>query len=134
MSVKFAIRTEGLTETLEMLGRFPERAKDLLSGGLYTVAEEVMTRAKEIVPVDTGNLKSTGHVAPPEIRGNEASVELGFGGTAGKGTEVGYAFYVHEDMTAHHRVGQAKYLEQPLSEAMDKIDDRLAENIEHALR
>ena len=29
------------------------------------------------------------------------------------GYEMPYAMYVHEDLTKHHPIGQAKYLEQP---------------------
>src|SRR5438445_698014 len=32
------------------------------------------------------------------------------------GTSVAYAIFVHEDLEAHHPVGQAKFLEQPARE------------------
>lgn len=32
-----------------------------------------------------------------------------------------YAIYVHEDMEAHHPVGQAKYLEQPVRTMVSEI-------------
>lgn len=32
-----------------------------------------------------------------------------------------YALYVHENLEAHHSVGQAKFLEQPAREEADKI-------------
>jgi len=36
------------------------------------------------------------------------------------GFTMSYAIYVHENLQAHHTVGQAKFLEQPL---MAMIDD-----------
>ena len=68
-----------------------------------------MTKAKKITPVDEGVLRSSGHVQLPVQRGSSVEVELGFGGPAGSGEgqlkDVGYAVYVHEDLTAYHPVG-----------------------------
>jgi len=37
------------------------------------------------------------------------------------GYTANYAVYVHENLEAHHPVGQAKYLEQPAREHADKL-------------
>lgn len=37
------------------------------------------------------------------------------------GYEAAYAVYVHEDLEAHHEVGQAKYLEQPAREYQPEL-------------
>jgi hypothetical protein len=42
----------------------------------------------------------------PETQGKQIQVRLVFGGPAAP-----YAAIVHENLTAHHPVGQAKYLE-----------------------
>ena len=62
-------------------------------------------------------------------------MELGFGGPAGKGNQrgtsnkidVGYALIVHENLTASHNVGRAKYLEIPFNQALRRMDKRLAD-------
>ena len=100
---------------------------------VYGVAEEVMTRAKELCPVDTGALKSTGNVSQPVVKGTEVNVKLSFGGVSGvsaNGKYVGYAVHVHENRHARHRTGQWKYLETPLLEAMPRVAARVAEELE----
>lgn len=120
--------TDGLQAALQAFGA---SALDAASGALYRVAEEIMTKAKELTPVDTGNLRASGHVLPPERTDRWITVTLGFGGPAGTGKgqdkDVGYAIPVHErlDMT-HKPPGQAKYLEQPMLEAAAELEGRLA--------
>lgn len=63
---------------------------------LYKLAEEMMTRAKEEVPVDLGTLRASGHVQPPVVQDGVVSVTLGFGGAAGT-----YAAAVHEGARPH---------------------------------
>lgn len=89
------------------------------SGGkvaLYQEAERMMTISKQHVPVDKGNLRSTGHVEPPYATPEGVEVELGYGGPAAGGLDVGYALVVHEDLDLSHKTGQAKFLESPMRE------------------
>lgn len=54
-----------------------------IAAGAYLIAEEVMTLSKDVyVPVDTGTLKSSGFVRPPEITPESISVTIGYGGAA----------------------------------------------------
>lgn len=77
---------------------------------LYQFGEAVMAKSKsEYVPVDTGTLRSSGHVSLPFIGPSDISVQLRYGGPA-----ASYAVKVHEDLTVHHGNGQAKYLERPV--------------------
>lgn len=77
---------------------------------VYKKANGAMTVIKQrYVPVDTGALRSTGSVKPSVIAGDSVTVEMGFGGPAAP-----YALIVHERLGAHHPIGQAKYLEEPL--------------------
>lgn len=78
---------------------------------LRSVAEVWMTEAKKRTPVDTGVLRSSGHVQGPTFSGRVIEVKLVFGGPAAK-----YAAAVHENLTAKHNVGQAKYLESVTAE------------------
>lgn len=92
---------------------------------LYQSAEMVMTKSKEeFVPVKTGALRSTGMVQLPEIDSKSVSVTLSYGGPS-----VDYAIIVHEDMTAHHPHGQAKYLETPLKASLEQIANKLSEDL-----
>ena len=111
----------------EFRGKINARAKATpiaSAGAIFEEAVEIIGKAKRITPVDTGTLVNTGSALLPVIRGDEASVELGFGGPAAP-----YSVKVHEDLEAHHPTGQAKYLEQPMDEALVGMDERLAERI-----
>jgi hypothetical protein len=95
------------------------------AGALYREGERIMTRSKqEFVPVDTGALRASGRTQPPEVTSTSITVVLSFGGASAP-----YALVVHENLQAHHAVGQAKYLEQPINEAVAGMDARLAGDI-----
>jgi len=118
MSVKFKIwGHREMKANLETLAKKSARAQ---MKALHQVAQEEMTESKKLVPVDTGTLKNSGHVEQPKRIGDAISVELGYGGAA-----EDYAIPVHEDLEAFHRVGQAKYLEQPLNESAPHIATRV---------
>lgn len=82
-----------------------------MGAALYEIGNEVMGESKRLVPVDTGALKGSGYVAPPQVDGGRLVVEMGYGGPAAQ-----YAVRQHEDLSLNHPDGgQAKFLEQPLS-------------------
>jgi hypothetical protein len=77
--------------------------------------EETMIEAEECVkrtPVDTGDLQATVHATRPSIQKNVIRTTV----TAG-GPEAPYAIYVHENLFAHHAIGQAKFIESTLFES-----------------
>jgi hypothetical protein len=129
---------------MKQLGKLNKEQKRLLAKAIKDESEEVMTASKEQVPVDTGALRSTGHVQDPVTKRNEVSITMGYGGIAGPGgpfiskktgkvvTEVGYAVAVHENLDAHHKVGNAKFLERPFLAARREIDRALARALEKA--
>lgn len=122
----FHVEVEGDLELHRLLMQLGDEGPMAVARALYQESERVMTNAKRLTPVKTGNLRASGHVSLPAFTDDAVEVVLGFGGPAGSGNhggesnaeEVGYAVYVHEDMTKHHPVGQAKFLEQPAMEAM----------------
>lgn len=98
------------------------------AASLYQSAEVIMTDSKEnYVPVRTGNLRATGFVHPPEIDGKQIYVTLSYGGPA-----VDYAIVVHEDLTAHHPHGQAKYLSTPLEQHLGDVHRKLVSDLNSA--
>lgn len=108
----------GLTASLKALG---ENAKPKLAAALTQEAEAIMTAAKQQTPVDTGVLRDSGHVELPVIDADGVTVTMGFGGAA-----EAYALVQHEDLTLHHRVGKAKYLEQPFLERVNGLPERVS--------
>ena len=90
-------------------------------------AEKVLRESKELVPVQTGNLQKSGEVVKSTPVGNEIpKVEIIY--------KADYALTIHEDLTLNHpNGGQAKYLEQPMTdhqyELVETIKKRIVELI-----
>lgn len=95
---------------------------ELLAAGETALYEEALAimavSQEEYVPIDTGFLKSTGHVSPPEQAKGEVSVRLGFWAE--------YAAAVHERVGGAFRNGSAKYLETPMALAAKGMAARVA--------
>lgn len=135
--VRLTVSVSGLQEFANGLTDRADRITKAVASAIYVEAEQTIAAAKKITPVDEGVLRSSGHVRLPETSADgTVTVEFGFGGVAGTGTQgptnekdVGYAVYVHEDLTAYHRVGQAKYLETPVRERVRGLAGRLAKRV-----
>lgn len=109
MNVTVALSDAELQAALRKIRSRTGGMRKWLGGILYRSAEGIMTEAKTLVPVQTGLLRSTGHVTLPYDDGGFVSVDLGFGGPA-----VRYAVVQHERLDYDHPgQGQAKYLEMP---------------------
>jgi len=112
------IGTPELRLRLKELG---DRAEKELGGALYREGEKIMATSKrDYVPVDTGMLRSTGHVRLPQ---KGPVVYFGYGGPASK-----YARVQHDGMY-HHKIGERKYLERPLMIAIPGMGDRIAKSL-----
>lgn len=111
----------GIPETERLLDLFGDKAAKAMRGILYREGEAIMAESKRQVPVLTGTLRDSGHVQPPSESSGELSVVLGYGGPAAP-----YALYQHEEMTLHHKEGNAKFLAGPFYAAKPTMDDRFA--------
>jgi hypothetical protein len=49
------------------------------------------------------------------------------------GYTAAYALFVHENLTAHHPVGQAKFLEQPIRVLASEIRRMVLDNVKNGL-
>jgi hypothetical protein len=104
------------------IARVGRTASNAAERALRIEGERIMTRSKqEFVPVDLGALRASGHVQEPTRRGKDVEVVMAYGGPAAP-----YALIQHENPDFRHRVGQWKYLEQPMREAEPGMADRLA--------
>jgi hypothetical protein len=122
----------GAAEMLATLRKIAEKFPDRVGAALYQEAQIEMTEAKRRTPVDItpdaphpGQLRASGHVAPPVRRGRNISVTLSFGGAA-----QDYAIYVHENPDAFHPVGQWKFLESVLNESRSYMAVRIARRVD----
>jgi len=78
--------------------------------------------SQKLVPVATSELQKSGRVEANQEKGSLVTVDIAYGGPAGSGNndvDVDYAIIVHEDLTAHHPRGQAKYVEEPVRAEME---------------
>lgn len=96
--------------------RFPRA----LGAALYQEALLIFNASQRIVPVDTGRLRSSGSVPPPEFRGTAIFQEVGYG--------TRYAFPVHENNrnVTFHGEGQDEYLRKPFELALPGMLRRVA--------
>lgn len=89
---------------------------------LYAEVKQVeFPETQKLVPVKTGDLKASGRVEGPEIKGKQITVRIIY--------DMPYAMIVHENLEAFHPNGQAKYVEQPLREAAPHLPSRVAKRI-----
>lgn len=91
------------------LRRFGEHAPAVVGQALYAEANGIMAASQPLVPVETGALRSSGHVQLPVQQGAKVTVTMGYGGAA-----ASYAKIVHEKLSVRHASPtRAKYLEEP---------------------
>ena len=130
-----SIKVEGLAKFSRNLDSILDAALSGAARGMNQWAETTMTESKENwVPVDQGELRSTGIVGEPEIQGSNVSLEMGYGGPAAP-----YALKQHEDLDLKHGDGRrAKYLEGPVLERakhlQDDVSDEVRRSIERAVK
>lgn len=84
-----------------------DRYRRAAGGAVFREASRVMGVSIREVPVDTGRLRATGFVAPPDTTIRGVSVQFGYG--------TDYAVAVHERTEVPHRTGKAKFLDDPLN-------------------
>jgi hypothetical protein len=110
-------RPTGAKQMQQRLEREKNTFLDRSAVGLHLFAEEVMGDSKDnYVPVDEGILKGTGVVSPIQRSGRSLRVTLAYGGPAAP-----YALKQHETEEFNHTVGEWKYLETPLMNAVGRM-------------
>ena len=92
-----------------------------VEAALFQEGENMMGVSVRRTPVDTGNLRASGHVKPPKTRGGQTEVVLAYG--------TDYAIYVHEILANLHPSGQAKYLESAVKDGASGFNSRLKSRI-----
>lgn len=86
--------------------------------GIYLLAEAAMTLARQWTPVDTGNLRASGRVEHPVIRGDHIEV------TMGNDTNYAFSRYLLPQSRAHS--GRERWLEQAVLTIADTAESRMA--------
>lgn len=92
---------------------------------LYLEAEIEVTEVKKRTPVDKGTLRGTVHQEGPTRNFRRIYTLIVAGGPAAP-----YALFVHEDLEAHHPVGEAKFIESVVTESRPFMAARVARRID----
>jgi hypothetical protein len=117
----FSLTFTGGAQLQHELKAAAERHPDVVLQALVEEAELEMTEMKLRTPVDTGALRSSGHIANPRRTASEEfAVDIAFGGPAAP-----YAVAVHEDPDAFHPVGQWKFVESVVLESAPHMPERV---------
>lgn len=99
---------------------------DAVTRARVEVAEDLLAKASEIIPVDEGTALASGGV---DHRENESEVSFG-GGQASE-----YIWPLHEDLEARHAPGKtAKFLSTPFVQNRDKYAKYIIDEGKAALR
>lgn len=95
-------------------------------------AEVILAQSQPLVPVKTGNLQSTGEAHLSRIGARTgATAQVSYGGRG----QADYAVYIHEGLHLNHpNGGQAKYLQQPLLEALNWLGQAFAAGLAVRIR
>jgi hypothetical protein len=138
--INLTVKETGITEAQRKINYFLMRFPKDTAAAVKKEGELTMTESKLEVPVDTGALRNSGFVEQPKITNNNISVKLGYGGVATKinpktkELTTQYAIKVHEDLFVHHRIGKAKFLEDPIKRRRYNILSNINSSVERTLR
>jgi hypothetical protein len=115
------IKLKGFVELNNKFKKSISEISDVIQDALLDCGNDLQQKSVDITPVDTGALRSSAFTEA-DRQGKNPGVVVGF--------EEEYAIYVHENLEAHHNVGQAKFLEQPLKENADKYVGHVRDKVQ----
>lgn len=116
----------GLAELTKAIDEQTKMHEGALGAALYQEGLAIDAEAVKQMPVDTGRMRATHYVTPPQDDGDGPVVEAGIG--------VDYGIYVHERLNVNHQVGNAKFYENPLNEARAGYAERIKERTQKNLK
>lgn len=113
------IKVTGLKNLEAKINQLPQRTMK----GIEKAMEIIYQSSQPLVPVDTGRLKRSG-----KITQIDNGYQLKYKAVNPK-NGYDYAPIQHENTKFKHKVGQAKYLEQPVATNMSKIKEVIAKEV-----
>lgn len=131
--MEVSIKFKNIEEVQLALIRSGKQGAIAAAKALRWEGQEAFLNSQDEVPVDTSALKQSGRLLPEAggviTNGREVEVQIVYGSTA-----TDYALYVHEDLTANHPHGKAKYVEDPITRQAFGISKRIAGKVEQAMK
>lgn len=108
----------GLERVIRNINAEVKKIEGRTTAGLLAAGLKVQAEAQRRTPVDTGNLRASAYTR--RAQDDATKVEVGFA--------AAYALPVHENLEAHHPVGQAKFLESALVDLADEVVRTIADH------
>jgi hypothetical protein len=130
---KATIRLEGFTELFAYLNRVGGNAREAAIEVFNAGTQRVYAASQSIVPVspeDGGQLKASGRVSKARVSKKDVvTASVNYGGTVlarlAPGDNPLYGIVQHEDLSAKHSHGEAKFLEKPMVAQRELIMNEL---------
>jgi hypothetical protein len=113
MTIGTGIRIEGIPDAVAGLRAEGVRKPAQFKRGLTKAALLVQREAQKRTPVDTGMLRNSAYTRHIDTGRGRFDVVVGF--------TAAYAIFVHENLNAHHPVGEAKFLENAVRASLPNI-------------
>lgn len=110
-----ATRIKGKEQIQAAIDKATARYRKAVEAAVYQEGLDLIATSVRMVPVDTGRLRASHYVAPPE----RGLVEVGYG--------ADYAVPVHERTEVRHVTGEAKFLEKAVDRHRRGYTSRIAE-------
>lgn len=114
----------GVEQIKARLRRVSQRFPEQVEAALYKESQIELTEVKRRTPVDLGTLRASEFVEGPSRQGTRIYTKIVAGGASAP-----YAIYVHEDLEAFHKVGQAKFVESVILESRPFMGARIARRL-----
>jgi len=114
MSIAIKLKVRGLAAAEKVIFLAGRRFEEAVAAAVYEEALTAMDESQKLVPVSAtgsggrrpGFLRDSRFVVPPRIGAKRFRPTLGYWAS--------YAIFVHEIISARHRIGQAKFLEKAI--------------------
>lgn len=114
----------GVRELKAALQRLAAEIPQDVARAMYEEAHVERLESMRRTPVDTGALKGSHEVHAPKFGLRDITVDITVGGPSAP-----YALFVHEDLEAFHKSGQAKFLESTILESAPYMAARIARRV-----
>ena len=125
----------GMADLQRRLEQLPPQVVFLAGIALEQEADAILEQSQSLVPIDTGELRASGHTDPVTLTATTAQCGVRYGGPGtGQRRPEDYAIRIEFDVTLRHpRGGQAFFLSEPTFAAIQGMGERIAEAIRIAL-
>jgi hypothetical protein len=123
-----------LTPLKRLIERSPEAAARGAKRGMHDALDDWVREARDIAPIDSGNLRKQIHAEPIEGSGLNLTGSVTANAVSKwKGGPFNYAYYIHE-VKERAVTGEAKFLNKSAKENEQKWREWIEEEIRDELR